>query len=244
MREGRALRCLVTCLLGLLGYAPAEVGATPVAPKRTRGSNSQVVLPNNLHLADVDGDRKADFLQVAGPRLLVSRTNFKRTGILHAYFERDIRRVVTGDFKGIGRDYVCLAFDDGSLRCHKSSDGGGTELWWTWSQPDFISSTEDVVVADYDGDGRDDLLLYDRTTGAIRFHAIDRRLYFEPMANIAPGNLDSAQAPGLQLRAGTSTATAATTFSSTTAAAPCPATRRSPTTGPTRSGGRSRRSRG
>jgi hypothetical protein len=184
--------------------ATSEELSGPVSgsQKRTRGSNTQATLPNNLHLADVDGDGNADYLQVAGPRLFVSHVNYEQTGILHQYFPHDIKRVFTGDFKGIGRDYVCLSFADGYLRCYKGSDVGQSELWWTWTQGNFIASVEDVIVADYDGDGGDDLLLYHKVTGAIRFASVNGQGVLGVTDKVALGQLAAMQKPGLQLRAG------------------------------------------
>ena len=75
------------------GFAP-PVTARP--PKRTRGSNSQVKIPNNTLFADVDGDRQADFIQFDGAgRLFAYRADFNRAEIHHLFFPDPIERVIT-----------------------------------------------------------------------------------------------------------------------------------------------------
>ena len=168
--------------------------------KRTRGSNSQLVIPQNLMLADVDADGLSDFIQTAGARLFVSHPDFQKTGVLHLYQERPIKRVLTGDFHGDGHDTVCTILDNNALKCYGVSPDHKA-LWWWFTQGSFINDSEDSIVADFDGDGRDDILIYPRAGGAYRMYSLKGDAFFNATPAFAAGNLGTAAA-GLQLRAG------------------------------------------
>jgi hypothetical protein len=168
--------------------------------KHTRGSNSQLAIPQNLLLADVDADGLSDFVQWSGSRLFVSKIDFQKTGVTHLYTERPITRVITGDFSGVGFDQVCVVLDNSALKCFGISTDHKV-LWWWFTQGTVVGTNEDAIVADFDGDGKDDLLVYPRAGGAYRMYSVKTGAFFNPMPAFAPGNLGTAPA-GLQLRAG------------------------------------------
>ena len=60
---------------------------------------------------------------------------------------------------------------------------------------------EDSIVGDFDGDGRDDILVYPRAGGAYRMYSVKGGAFFNPTPAFASGNLGTASS-GLQLRAG------------------------------------------
>lgn len=95
-----------------------------------------------------------------------------KTGMMHNYGPRPITRLVTGCFGGTSnyncKDTVCTILDDNTVRCYQASPDN-TELYFWFSQGNPIANDEDIIVADYDGNGRDDLMLYRKTTGNIRF---------------------------------------------------------------------------
>ena len=158
-----------------------------------------------MYFADLDGDRSADLLQVAGNRLFAFRSDHQGTPILHEYFEHDVTRLFAGDFTRSGRehgkDQVCGLFADGALRCYAISDDG-TDLWWWFSQPSFVAANEHAVVGDFDGDGADDVLVYKPSTGAVRVYTRASDGVFRPMPRFSPGNLASADLVGKKLLAG------------------------------------------
>ena len=168
--------------------------------RKTRGSNSQQAIPQNLTLADVDADGIADFVQTSQNRLFVSKTDFEKTGILHLYQRVPIKRVITGDFSGGGYDQTCLIQTDNALACFGISTDR-KELWWWFTQGSFIADNEDSIVGDFTGDGRDDILVYPRGGGAYRMYSINGSYFFAATPSFAPGNLNTATS-GLQLRAG------------------------------------------
>lgn len=168
--------------------------------RRSRGSNSQLPIPQNLTLADIDADGVTDFVQTSSNRLFASKSDFDKTGILHLYTRRPIKRVLTGDFGGGNFDQVCLITDDNALACYGISTDR-KELWWWFTQGSMIGDNEDSIVGDFNGDGRDDILVYPRSGGAYRMYSITGSYFFVSTPAFAPGNLGTATA-GLQLRAG------------------------------------------
>lgn len=170
-------------------------------PKLTRGSNSQLQLPRNLYLADVDADGQSDYVQYAGNKIFVSKTDFDKTGILHYYTSHAIERLITGDFSGDGRDQVCLIDKRGALKCYGVSSDR-KELWWWFTQSAFTNTDEDTIVGDFDGDGRDDILVYPRGGGPFRMYSVKGSAFFRSTPNFAQGNLAGSNGPELQVRAG------------------------------------------
>jgi hypothetical protein len=186
-------------LISCDGFAP-PVAARP--PKRTRGSNSQHVIPNNTLFADVDGDRQADFIQYDNVgRLFAHRANFDRAEIHHLFFPSPIQQVITGDFYGVGWDQVCVINSQG-LSCYGIDVTRDDQFRLFFKQPNPIGASEDVIVGDYDGDKKDSLLLYDRVAGAYRMLDFQAGAGFVPHPNWSKGNLNRILVPGLQLRAG------------------------------------------
>ena len=185
-------------------------GAVPVPPpsprnfarsgKHTRGNNSQLAIPQNLILADVDGDGYSDFVQYASNKLFVSKTDYAKTGVLHLYTGRPIKRVLTGDFHGDKYDQTCVITDDNALACY-GIGANKHELWWWFTQGAFVGDNEDFIIGDYDGDGRDDILVYPRAGGALRMYSMKGDYFFAAMPAFSQGNMAGTGA-GMQLRAG------------------------------------------
>ncbi len=195
-----AVRCpdgLEVCAGTVPARSPRNLARTG---KRTRGSNTQLGLPQNLLLADVDGDERSDLLQFDRNRIAVSSTSYEQTGILQLFLQRPVQRVLTGDFHGDGYDQTCAITDDGLLACFGISTGRDA-LWWWFTQGNFIGANEDAVVADFDGDGRDDVLVYPRGGGAYRLYSLKGDHFFAASTTFHAGNLGVATA-GLSLRAG------------------------------------------
>ena len=187
-----------------MGTAPAhffEATASGAAAKRTRGTNTQLVMPRNLQLVDINADGLSDFVQFAGNRIFVSNTEYAQAGILHYYHHIAIKRLILGDFQGNGYDQTCLISVDNVLTCFGTSPDR-TELWWWFTQGAFASDDDDLVVSDYDGDGRDDVLVYSRAGQPFRMYSVKGDFFFEPTPAFAQGNLESAVGRGMRIRAG------------------------------------------
>jgi hypothetical protein len=183
---------------------PSETVASALnaGARRTRGTNSQISPILRTQLADLDADGRSDFVQWQDNRLFVQHTNYTKTGAFHMYFGSKIQRLILGDFGARGYDQACVVTDDSMLSCWAVSSDKST-LWWWWTQGNFISADEDVIVADYDGDAKDDLLLYNRVTGAIRMFSVDAPGYFfVPQPKFAVGNLASSAVPNMKFFAG------------------------------------------
>jgi hypothetical protein len=170
--------------------------------RRTRGSNSQTALPGNLFLGDFDGDRQADYLQYNDGRLFLSRIDVLKSAISHVMFHGTADRVFTGDFYGAGWDQACV-LTNALIRCYGIDPAVGPEFAFWFQQTVDISVNEDVIVGDYDGDGRDEMLLYDNTAGAFRMLEVAGDAYFSAKTDYDPANLASMMGrPGLRFRAG------------------------------------------
>jgi hypothetical protein len=169
--------------------------------KRTRGSNSQLQIPDNLYLADANADGISDFVQFSSNRIFVSQTNYQKTGILHLYLSRPIQRLITGDFNGDGYDNVCSINDQNALQCFGISTDR-TALWWWFTQGSFVGSNEDSIVGDFNGDGKDDVLVYNRGNGQLRMYTRLASGFFGLMPQFSLGNLTPEQVTNIQWRAG------------------------------------------
>lgn len=169
---------------------------------RLPGTNTQDPMPDNLQLADIDGDGTSDFVQHASNKIFVYGTDFKQRGMLHRYLERPISRLIVGRFDSHAtKDSICAVLDSGLLQCFNASTRNDT-LWWWFSQGNFIKASEEIIVADYDGNGRDDLMLYDRNSGQLRFYTIPGAAGFQAMPSFSLGNLSKVSARGYRFRAG------------------------------------------
>jgi hypothetical protein len=181
-------------------------------------SNTQVALPENLFLGDMNGDGIDDFIQVSGSpgagnhnRILVFGTDPHSTGMMHLYLNSDVLKVFTGNFQlstepDYGPDQLCVTTVSGLLNCYVSKDKETLTLMW--SQPNFIEPSEQIIVGDFDGNGADDILLYNADSG--KFRMITRTEgnavspIFRVLNNFKPGDLEGSHLIDFysQLRAG------------------------------------------
>lgn len=178
-----------------------EVGKVESAVVRTP-------IAGNLHLADVDGDGISEFVQVTRNKALVFSAEFNAAPKYHLYTTANILRLLPGKFDGSGRENLVALLDDGTigiwdLQARRSlspiDEFGFVPLA---RQSSFIGAHEDAVVGRFDGTGRDNILVYDRGTGAVRlfrFEAAAGR--FAAVPNFVPGNLTGIGG-GLKLYAG------------------------------------------
>jgi hypothetical protein len=197
---------------------PQPVGRhLPKTPEARVKSNTQVQLPENLYLGDMDGDGIDEFIQISGTsgkgdhnRILVFRTDYHSTGVMHLYLDSDVLKVFTGNFmlsteSGYGPDQLCVTTASGFLNCYMSKDG--TTLSLIWSQKSFILPDEQIIVGDFDGNGADDFLLYRPSLGTFRLFTRAGATQtasesFGAMPGFAPGGLGGGKSVNVQLRAG------------------------------------------
>jgi len=98
-------------------------------------SNTQVQLPENLYLGDLNGDGIDDFIQVSGSagssnhnRIMVFGTNSNNTGMMHLYLSSDVVKLFTGNFMlkteaNYGPDQLCVTTASGLLNCYLTRTG-------------------------------------------------------------------------------------------------------------------------
>jgi hypothetical protein len=202
---------------------PQARGHLPKTPEARVKSNTQVQLPGNLYLGDMDGDGIDEFIQVSGTagkgdhnRIMVFRTDSRSTGVMHLYLDSDVVKVFTGNFmlsteSGYGPDQLCVTTASGLLDCYMSKDGKTLSLMW--SQKSFILPDEQIIVGDFEGSGVDDFLLYRPSLGTFRmFTRTDATQAasetFAAVPGFAPGDLGRGKFMNFQLRAGQWGATA------------------------------------
>lgn len=161
-------------------------------------SNSQLPLPHSLYLGDVDGDGIDDFIQLAGNRIFVYGTDADKTGKLHYYLPANATQLIVGNFSGGGNKQICAVLDSGLLACYASSSDHQA-LWWWFQQGNFIRNGWQTIVADLDGNGTDDLLVYDPSTSALVPYSVIGG-QFVLMPNFRLGNLSSAAKPNMRFR--------------------------------------------
>ncbi|MDH5676826.1 MAG: FG-GAP-like repeat-containing protein [Myxococcales bacterium] len=179
-------------------FAPARDGSIV---KRTRGSNSQTQLPGNVIFGDFNGDRAADYLVFSGNRVFVTNADYYKRGMAHAFSNKTIERAFVGDFYGAGWDQVCL-YAQGDLECLGIDPSQGTQFQHWFTQRLSLSADDDVVVGDYDGDGRDEWFVYRKTAGTFRMLEVVGDKDFVNKADWSPANLTRVAAPGIRFRAG------------------------------------------
>lgn len=223
-RDARNWEVSFVLLLWLCGAGfvlqtlPAIAGPVHQQPEARVKSNTQLALPENLFLGDLNGDDIDDFIQVSGTagsgnhnRIMVFSTNTDSTGMMHLYLDSDVVRVFTGNFQlsieqDYGPDQVCVTTESDLLNCYMSKNGGPLTLMWSQKNP--IDQAEDIIVGDFDGNGADDLLLYNWSTGTFRMltrtntAGTTASTSFGPMAGFSPGSLGSGAYAKQQLRAG------------------------------------------
>jgi hypothetical protein len=152
-------------------------------------------------LADINNDGTSDILAYQGSNIFVTNTDFALTPIMEVALDRPIKRVITGDFADAGYDQVCAVTDTNEFECYGLSTDR-TTLWWGFTQGTFVGDDDDAIVGDLDGDGRDDILVYNRTSGAMNLYSMKSSFFFNPTPGFTLGNLASSAVPGMQLRVG------------------------------------------
>jgi hypothetical protein len=165
-------------------------------------SNTQIRLPDNAYLGDINGDGNQDFVFARGGAVYVTNTDYGNSRLLYTLLTPGwpIARIFTGDFQGSGTDQICAIHTNGMLTCWGVSTDR-TTMWWWFTMGSFIGPNEEVIVGDFNGDGAADILVYTPSTGQLRSFIIQAGFFVQnqafSMGNIAPANLVNKQ-----LRAG------------------------------------------
>lgn len=154
--------------------------------------NSQIQLSSRLYLGDIDGDQLDELIEVDGRHLYIFRCNHEHTPLLEHVMPSPVKRLIIGDFVSSGRekgkDQIFTILEDGSIQGWAISDDL-TEMWWWFTQANFIKDHEHFIVGDFDGDTADEIMVYDPTTGVIKIHELKNTGLLGEMSGYSLGNL-------------------------------------------------------
>src|SRR5262245_41677489 len=94
-------------------------------------SNTQIRLPDNAYLGDINGDGRQDFVYARGGAVYVTNTDNGNSRILYSLLTpgSSIGRIFTGDFQHSGTDQICAIHTNGLLTCWGVSTDR-TTMWW------------------------------------------------------------------------------------------------------------------
>jgi hypothetical protein len=141
-------------------------------------SNTLVRLPYGQYLADIDGDGLAELVSVNGNKVFVNRIDQAGTGVGHHYFDQNVREVAFGRFTaGVDRQELCAAMDNGTIECLRWVSADQRFTVWLSHGPNFNgnatiaapSTADRMIVGDFDGNGVEELMLHNPTSGVTTF---------------------------------------------------------------------------
>ena len=155
-------------------------------------SNSQILLSPRLYLGDIDGDQIDELIEVDGRHLYIFKCNGAHSPLLDHVMPSPVKRLIIGNFVNSGRekgkDQLLAILEDGSLQGWAVSNDL-REMWWWFTQPNFIKDTEHFIVGDFDGNGADEVMVYEPSTGTIKLHERKSSGVFGELSGYSLGNL-------------------------------------------------------
>jgi hypothetical protein len=155
--------------------------------------NSQILLSSRICLGDIDGDNLDEIIEVDGRHLYIFKCNYDHTPLLEHVFGSPVKRLMIGDYVTSGRekgkDQIFAILEDGSIQGWAISDDQ-KEMWWWFTQPSFIKDTDHFIVGDFDGDGADEIMVYEPSTGNIQLYKFQSNGLLGEMSGYTLGNLE------------------------------------------------------
>ncbi len=157
-------------------------------------TNSQILLSSKLYLGDIDGDSLNELIEVDGRHIHIFKCEHEHKPLLTHSFPSPVKRLIIGDFvvngREKGKDQIFAILEDGSIRGYAISNDL-TEMWWWFTQPNFIKNSEHYLVGDFDGDGADEIMVYNRSRGTIKLYKKEVNGVLKRMTGYSLGNLSS-----------------------------------------------------
>ncbi|MBL4648383.1 MAG: hypothetical protein JKY03_01535 [Aureispira sp.] len=157
-------------------------------------TNSQIMLSPKLYLGDIDGDSLNELIEVDGRQIHIFKCEYDHKPLLTHVFPSPVKRLIIGDFvvngREKGKDQIFAILEDGSIRGYAISDDL-TEMWWWFTQPNFIHNNEHYIVGDFDGDGADEIMVYNPSNGSIKLFEKEVNGILKEMTGYSLGNLSS-----------------------------------------------------
>lgn len=144
-----------------LAPPPAQTTRTGHARRHVR-FNSQLELATHVSFGDIDLDGHSELVQWAATGIFATQVDGYGTGLMHMYDDPELVGVIPGEFSGTGRDFPCMRRVNGSLFC-VGLDPIETTFWPWFHQGNVLERDDEIVLGDFDGNGRDDMLVLPKT---------------------------------------------------------------------------------
>jgi hypothetical protein len=160
------------------------IAAPPSVVLRTRDAvrgaryNSQLELQKHISFGDVDNDGDSELLQWTEVGFFATQLDGEGTGLAHSLDGVGLTGIIPGDFMGRGRDEVCARLLDKRIHCLAISDDRDT-FWGWFSQLPSFDAIDDIIVGDFDANGKDDVLVHVRQSGRLSLLAMPGGAGFE-----------------------------------------------------------------
>lgn len=187
------------------GFITKGISANPSLHKAPR-NNSQLNLPLGLYLGDFNRDGISDFLQNKGTYITLYNSDYDRTPIILTQTvgnsSTTIKRIIVGDFNALGYDQVAFVLNNGTIPVYHTAISNDKLECAFIQRHQFIGASDDVIVGDFNGDRKDDLLIYTKSSGKINIYTISSNgFFFEVMPGLNLGSLSGSYA-NCRVRAG------------------------------------------
>ena len=165
---------------------------------RAPRSNTQIAIPHEktrknakprlLDFADVDGDNVEEWLVAQGRRLFVAKVGLQATGKYYAYLSGDAERLFAAHLRGKADADVCVVVK--ATKTRRRAAGRYVECFALkrarknrkkvkfrrmFTQDSVVPVGGHVLAGDFNGDGKDELLVYTPKSGNLSAFALKGR---------------------------------------------------------------------
>ncbi len=224
----RGILCFAVALVGI---TPMTVEAKRARGKKKSAakvraplSNTQTPMPHErakkgadprlLDFADVDGDGVEEWLVAQGKRLFVAKMGLQAIGAHYGYLSGTAERLFAAHMRGKADAEVCVVVNAPKTKRRKAGryvecfalkrgrkNRKKVKFRRMLSQSGVIPSGGHIFPGDFDGDGKDELLIYQPKSGALSALSLGKRKLV-PKPGFSLGALTKKTLRSAQLRVG------------------------------------------